>query len=211
MMDEELRQLLEQIDPMPRDELIDPSRYRTRMELIMNTPHDTQTIATDTQHHAHQAQPARGRRHRSPLIIGGIAAALVAIGISTAVLTRDNESVTTQSLSLAETGTSMTSCLAFDVNVLAEMPVAFAGTATEITQTTVTLNVDRWFTSDTAETDLVAIALPAGNTSAALDGVDFVVGDRYLVTATNGVVNGCGFSGPATSELETAFTSAFGG
>lgn len=58
---------------------------------------------------------------------------------------------------------------------------------------------------------LVAIALPAGITSAALDGVDFVVGDQYLVTATDGFVNGCGFSGPATSEFETAFTSAFGG
>ena len=28
MMDEELRQLLEQIDPMPRNESIDPLRYR---------------------------------------------------------------------------------------------------------------------------------------------------------------------------------------
>lgn len=208
MMDEELRQLLEQIDPMHRNELIDSSRYRTRLENIMNTPHDTQTNAADTQPHA---QKAGRRRHRSPLLIGGIAAALAAIVISTAVLTRDNNSVSTQSLSLADTGISTSSCLPFDVNVLAAMPVAFAGTATEITQTTVTLNVDHWFTTDTAETDRVAITLPAGNTSAALDGVNFVVGDRYLVTATNGVVNGCGFSGPATSEFETAFTSAFGG
>ncbi len=208
MMDEQLRQLLEQIDPMPRDELIDSLRYRTRLENIMNTANDTQTIGVDTQSHAFEAG---GRRHRTPLIIGGIAAALVAIAISTVVLTRDNNSVSTRSLSLADTGISMSSCLPFDVNVLAAMPVAFAGTATEITQTTVTINVDHWFTTDTAETDLVAIALPAGITSAALDGVDFVVGDRYLVTATDGVVNGCGFSGPATPEFETAFTSAFGG
>ena len=208
MMDEELRKLLEQIDPMPRDELIDSLRYRTRLENIMNTPHDTQTIAADT--HAHPL-PTGGRRHRLPLILGGIAAALAAIAISTAVLTRDNDSVSTRSLSLADQGTTMSSCLPFDVNVLAAMPVAFAGTATEITQTTVTINVDHWFTTDAPETDVVAIALPAGITSAALDGTDFVVGDRYLVTATNGVVNGCGFSGPATPEFEAAFTSAFGG
>ncbi len=105
----------------------------------------------------------------------------------------------------------MSSCIAFDVNFLAALPVAFAGTATEITDTTVMLSVDRWFTTDSAETDVVAITLPAGGTSAALDRVDFVIGDRYLVTATDGVVNGCGFSGPATPEFEAAFTSAFGG
>lgn len=208
MMDEELRQLLEQIDPMPRDESIDSLRYRTRMENIMNAAHDTQTIAASTQSPAEQPG---GRRRRSPLIIGGVAAGLLAFAISTAVLTRDNDSATTQSLSLADAGMSMSSCIPFDVSILAMMPVAFAGTATEITQTTVILDVDRWFTTDAAETDLVAITLPAGMTSAALDGVDFVIGDRYLVTATDGVVNGCGFSGPATSEFETAFASAFGG
>ncbi len=212
MMDEQLRQLLEQIDPMPLNDSRDSSRYRTLLENIMNTPHDTRTVAAD----AHPQAPSR-RRHRSPLLIGGIAAALAAFFISTAVLTRDNDNdngtdtASTQSLSLADTGTSMSSCLPFDVSVLTAMPVAFAGTATEITPTTVTLSVDRWFTTDTTETELVAIALPPGNTSAALDGVDFVVGDRYLVTATGGVVNGCGFSGPATPEFEAAFTSAFGG
>ncbi len=37
----------------------------------------------------------------------------------------------------------------------------------------------------------------------------FRVGERYLVTATDGTVNGCGFSGPATPELERAFEEAF--
>jgi hypothetical protein len=208
MMEEELRQLLEQIDPMPRNELIDPLRYRTRMESIMNTAHDTHTTVADTQSPAHQVG---GRRHRTSLVVGAIAAGVAAIAISTAVLIRDNDSVTTSSLSIADAGVTISSCIPFDVNTLAAMPVAFGGTATEITPTTVTLDIDHWFTTDAAETDLVAITLPAGNTSAALDGVDFVIGDRYLVTATDGVVNGCGFSGPATPEFEAAFTSAFGG
>ena len=53
----------------------------------------------------------------------------------------------------------------------------------------------------------------AGRTSAevaALDGVDFVVGTRYLVTAVDGVVTSCGLSGPATPEFEQIFTDVFG-
>ena len=45
----------------------------------------------------------------------------------------------------------------------------------------------------------------------ALDGVELVAGEEYLLTATDGVVNGCGFSGPSTPELEAAFDEAFGG
>ena len=55
------------------------------------------------------------------------------------------------------------------------------------------------------------VAVPSEQTSAALDGVDFGQGQRYLLTATGGVVNGCGFSGPATPELERAFDEAFPG
>jgi hypothetical protein len=39
----------------------------------------------------------------------------------------------------------------------------------------------------------------------------FVAGQRYLVTATNETVNGCGFSGPATAELDAAYSEAFPG
>jgi len=51
--------------------------------------------------------------------------------------------------------------------------------------------------------------LPPGQTSAALDGVDFRTGGRYLIASTNGIVNGCGFSGEATPELEAAYAEAF--
>ena len=47
MMDEELRPLLEQIDPMLRNESIDSLRYRTQMESIINTAHDTPTLVSD--------------------------------------------------------------------------------------------------------------------------------------------------------------------
>jgi hypothetical protein len=71
----------------------------------------------------------------------------------------------------------------------------------------ITIDVDRWYRGGDA--DLVTIGIQDSST-VALDGVDFQEGERYLVTATNGVINGCGFSGPATPELEQAFEEAFG-
>ena len=44
MMDEQLRELLEQIDPMPVDESPDTTHYRTLLETIMSTPFDTEPI-----------------------------------------------------------------------------------------------------------------------------------------------------------------------
>ncbi|TFV87329.1 hypothetical protein E4P40_11525 [Blastococcus sp. CT_GayMR20] len=100
------------------------------------------------------------------------------------------------------------SCVQFDVQFLAGMPVALAGTVTAVGADRVTLDVDRWYRGGSA--DAVTIAVPV-NSSAALDGVDFRDGERYLVTATDGTVNGCGFSGPADGQLERAFEEAFGG
>jgi len=86
--------------------------------------------------------------------------------------------------------------------------VALAGTVTAVGADRVTLDVDRWYRGGSAE--VVTIAVPV-DSSAALDGVEFRDGERYLVTATDGTVNGCGFSGPADAQLERAFEEAFGG
>ena len=44
---------------------------------------------------------------------------------------------------------------------------------------------------------------------ALIGGVTFEPGQQYLITATDGVVNYCGFSGPATPELQALFDQAF--
>ena len=103
---------------------------------------------------------------------------------------------------------AMSSCVMFDVDFLKDMPVAFAGTATAVSDGSVTLTVDHWYRGGDA--GVVTVTTPSGDT-VALDGaVAFEQGGHYLVTATDGVVNGCGFSGPATAELESAFEEAFG-
>jgi hypothetical protein len=134
----------------------------------------------------------------------------VAIGVGVVVLgggdtPQESEAPTTLALT-APPGDTMSSCIQFDVEFLAEMPVAFSGKATQVTGDTVTLDVDRWYRGGTA--DVVTVNdIPE---TVALDGVDFETGGTYLVTATDGMVNTCGFSGPATPELEAAFEQAFG-
>jgi hypothetical protein len=98
--------------------------------------------------------------------------------------------------------------MVFDVALLADMSPAFAGTATSVEGETVTVTVDRWYTGGDAATVVLngAVGSPA-----LIDGFEFVVGQQYLITAADGNVNFCGYSGPATPELTAAFDVAFPG
>ena len=103
-------------------------------------------------------------------------------------------------------GDQMMSCLAFDPAVLADMPVAFEGTATAVEGDSVRLEVDRWFKG--GDTDEVVLLAPQG-LEALIAGIPFEVGGQYLVSATDGQVNYCGFSGESTPELLAGFEAAF--
>lgn len=108
----------------------------------------------------------------------------------------------------AGSGGATMSCLAFDPAILAEMPMAFEATAKSVEGERVTLSVERWFKGGTA--DEVVLDAPAG-LEALIGGISFEVDGRYLISATDGVVNYCGFSGEATPELTSGFEAAFGG
>ena len=103
---------------------------------------------------------------------------------------------------------AMASCIRFDVTILADMPVAFEGTASAVDGADVTLTVDHWYKGGDATTVTLhghegAVAL--------LGGFPFEVGRQYLITATDGNVNFCGYSGEATPDLQSAFDQAFSG
>ena len=104
-------------------------------------------------------------------------------------------------------GDAMMSCLAFEPTILAEMPLAFEGTATTVDGDRVSLNVERWFKG--GESAGVALVAPQG-LEALIGGVPFKMGGQYLISATDGQVNYCGFSGEATPELRAGFELAFG-
>lgn len=161
--------------------------------------------------------PAHGSRSRwlaaaAVIVLVAAAAAAALVGGFLADDARDSRSGGT--LALTAPGADATSsCLAFDVGFLREMPLAFAGTATTVTDAEVVLDVDRWYKAGPTqrEASIVTLSVPGGKASVALDGVQFTEGEGYLVAATDGQVNGCGFSGPATPELSAAYQEAFTG
>jgi hypothetical protein len=99
-------------------------------------------------------------------------------------------------------------CIEFGVEYLSPMPVAFEGTVTAVEGDQVTLIVDHWFKGGDATQ--VLINAPQG-LEALIASFPLEVGEQYLITATDGNVNYCGFSGPSTPELRTAFEEAFSG
>lgn len=152
-------------------------------------------------------------RRRWTMLAGVAAAAVVAIGAAV-IIGNDGGGSDTQvasgaplELSLGDS-TVASSCIVFDVAVLADMSPAFAGTATAVDGEVVTLTVDRWYAG--GDTPTVTLTGSAGS-PALIDGFEFVVGQQYLVTAADGTVNFCGYSGPATPELTAAFDAAFAG
>lgn len=189
MTDDELRQRLAASAP-PSDP-VDPvtsDRARALMEDIMST-----TVT--------QPRPDT-RRYR---LVGAVAAALVAVVGGWAIF---SGAPTGEPVVLnANGGDAMASCLAFDTATLADFSPAFGGTVTDLTDSTATLEVDRWYAGGDAE--VVEINYTPG--FEALIGTPALeVGQRYLITATDGVVNGCGYSGLATPEYEAQWDEAFG-
>ena len=168
-----------------------------------------QTIDT-----APSSEVTGGRRGRRTAVVLGAAAAVLAVAVAAAVLAgRDGGTPGSSPAAITMTlkapdSTVMSSCVAFDVAILRDMPVAFAGTVVETGSGTVTLDVDRWYKGGSAERVTIRTL---DQVTVSVEGVEFTAGNRYLVTATDGTVNGCGFSGPATSELERAFAEAFPG
>ena len=203
--DDDLRARLSRLDPagpyFPVDPLTSP-RAAELMERAMRSADLASPV---------DLPPTRSSRR--PVVWLAAAAAATAATVGIIVVAGDDagsgrhDRQTTLTLSLPASDV-MSSCLPFEVTYLREMPMAFAGTVIVADGEQVVVDVTRWYRGGDA--DLVALDVPIGQTSAALDGVDFRSGQHYFLTATSGTVNGCGYSGPATSELEDAYDEAFG-
>lgn len=200
MNDEELRSQLKRLDPMPPGVPTEPvtsQSSRSRLEHIMSTP----TIET---------RPEIRQPNRIPRFAAAVAVLVAVVAVGSIVLAGNDEPDTSgPALELtAGPHDAMAMCLAFDVATLATMPVAFEGTVRTVEGEQVTLDVDTWFTG--GDSGQVQITAPAG-LEALIGGIEFLVGEQYLITATDGVVNYCGYSGPATPEFRAAFQQAFAG
>jgi hypothetical protein len=223
--DDELRARLSGMDPLPTSVPVDPFTS-LRAQSVLGRVMTTQL--------RDQNQKTTDQRWRKPALLTA-AAAVIALGIVAVSITSGGPTTltkakTTLALKIPGGGTSVqaggtlsaraASCVQFSVSVLREMPLAFAGTVTAVTiptlgDMTLTLSVDHWYKGGIA--DVVTLTTMTGHALTPTthiwieDGVEFAQGKRYLVTATNGTVNGCGFTGEATPELEKAFADAFPG
>jgi hypothetical protein len=200
-MNDELRDQIRDLDPMhtgvPTDPVTAPAA-RQRLETIMSID---------------QRQTGQARKRPTSFAIAVAAATAVVALIGVVALTGGDDSSPDLvagpplELSLGDAGSAMASCMPVSVEFLADMSPAFAATATAVEGETVTLTVDRWYAGGDAAQ--VVLDAPAGLT-ALIGGIDFQVGGHYLITAANGTVNYCGYSGEATPELTALFEQAFG-
>lgn len=211
-MSDELRDRIRRLDPMGPDVDTRPvSQAREMMEAIMSTqtPQTPQTPQTERRSEARSgfrpagATPGSSIALSRPLI--PVMAGLVAVAIAAFALFGGG-SPAPLALSAGDSDPSLMSCLPFSVDILSDMEVAFEGTVTDVDGDVLTLDVVTWFTGGDAEQ--VTITAPLGM-EALIGGIPFETGESYLVTATNGVVNYCGYTAVATPEMRQAFESAF--
>jgi hypothetical protein len=224
--DDELRARLAEMDPLPISVPVAP----------YTSPRTQDLLERVTTTHIDGKSPSNNERRRKFSIVTAAAAAVIALGIVALGVTSGGPTTltkakTTLTLKFPGAGTSMqamgiasdqaASCVPFSVPYLREASMAFAGTVTAVSDSTiptlsdmtVTLSVDHWYKGGTA--DIVTLTMMTGHALTPTtwvgveDGVEFVQGKRYLVTATNGTVNGCGFTMEATPELEKVFAEAF--
>lgn len=203
--DDELRARLQRIDPAPIEVAVEPPTTpsaRAHLESIMRTNTDTEGLVV----------PLSAPPYRRRWLLAGAAAIVAIAGVGAVALAGDDDGADVASgppleLSLGAADT-MASCLPVDAALLADMPVAFAGTATAVDGEAVTLEVDRWYQGGDAE---VVELRATGGQAALIAGFDLEVGERYLISASEGTVTFCGFSGPATPELTALFDEAFPG
>lgn len=154
-------------------------------------------------------KPARNTRWYVAIVVGLVILA-AAVWAAAAIGDNDAEEVTGPAMELSLGDDSLlASCLPVDATTLSGMSPAFAATATAIESGKVTLAVDRWYAGG-GDASSVELSAQPGQ-AALIAGFDFEVGEQYLITAANGNVNFCGYSGPATPELTNLFNQAFPG
>ena len=208
-MSDELKKRIRRLDPMgPEVETRSVSESREMMEAVMSTPTNTKSTDRRTERTRPMMSPSTGTPGGSIAIARPIAwiAAAMAIVVVTAFALLNSGGTAPLVLSAGDSDPAMMSCLPFSVDILDDMEVAFEGIVTSVDGDQLTLDVVTWYRG--GESEQVQITAPLGM-EALIGGIPFEVGGSYLVSATNGVVNYCGYTGVATDELRAAFEQAF--
>jgi hypothetical protein len=223
--DDELQQRLRAIDPASALPPADPDGVARLLEDTMNADlTDTSTDGPGQQ----QETRASGTRNRSALTWLVAAAAVLIAGVGVVSLlgndpepadvpsaspsTSRSEDASSPPATLTELGAPPPAtgrCMAPTAEALSTAQVAFSGTVTAVAADVVTIAPDRFYTGE--PTDTVEVRAAPELMTALVGAVQFEEGERYLVSATDGQVTVCGFSGPASPDLEALYVEAFPG
>jgi hypothetical protein len=220
--DDRLRAVLRGGDPAGFLPPADPAALRSLVEDIMSADLDIRPAQPGQTGHG-QAEP---RRTRATWLVAAAAVAAIAAGGAFAVtgLTGNGSSApradqppsATAKLGTPAAGqtTELTAasqasrCAAVPTaEMLAQYDQAFQGTVTAIEGDTVTLEATGVYNGQVGET--VQVTAQAAGLDQLIQQVKFQVGGTYLVSAYQGSVSMCGYSGPATGELRSLFQKAF--
>lgn len=198
-MTDDLRQRMKRIDPMspgvPTEPLTTESS-RQLLETIMS-------ISTKE-----RTEPTGSHRRSWVPALAAVSALVLAIA-GGLLFTRDQGSAPLASPLVLTAGgdDTLASCIAFSPQELAKVAeIAFEGTVISANGPEVTLTVNTWFLGGDATE--VLLTAPQG-LEALIGGIRFTVGAQYLISAQNGTVNYCGFSGPSTPDYRASFEQAF--
>ncbi len=234
--DQDLRALLAAVDPAASLPAADPAGVARLMEDAMSehTEHTEHTEHSGTPETPESRTDHLHDRSRLTWIVGAAAAAVIVGGVGFAVLGGDDDpgpgaasgspavvssdgpapdpsevpSVT--DLTVSGSGSSA-KCLTPEAapQVVSSQTLVVDATVQSISGGVVTLEPTRFYAGE--ETDLVTVSEPSGDLQLLLSGVEFEEGGRYLVSATDGQVTLCGFSGPYSQRLADVYDGAFGG
>ena len=228
--DQDLRALLAAADPASALPAADPAGVARLMEDAMSetpdipeTPETPETTESRSNH--------LRERSRLTWIMAAAAAAVIVGGVAFAVTGADDDGPVTASDSPGATvdGTPETGevatvtelALSGDVTsakcltpeaapqVVAAQSLVVDATVESISGGVVTLAPTKFYAGE--ETDLVTVSESSGDLQKLLSGVDFVEGERYLVSATDGSVTLCGFSAVWSERLAAVYDQAFAG
>ena len=218
--DPQLRALLGQADPA-RD--LTPADPEGLARLLLHIQEDTMSHDLDTR--TDLPQQATDLRRRGPLAWLVSAAAVAAIaggGYAAFSSMQDNNGTVEQAgpgpsvadpvvepdtITLQAATAVPARCAVPTPESLGSAEVAFAGTVTAIDGDVVTLSPTETFAGESAaEVEVVGLRPDLRDLGAQ---PEFVVGGTYLVSATDGQVSACGFSGEATPQLEQLYDLAF--
>ena len=200
--DDSLLARLRAADPAASLPPADPERVADLLEDVMG---ETSTRTTETRD--------TGTHDRSPLtwLVAAAAVVLIVATGAFALVNRDHDTAptadpTVTSLSLPA---SQGRCQIPNAEVLRAQTIAFRGTLTALADDTATFRVDDWFIG--GPTDLAKVSAPSQRLAPFVGGADLKVGGRYLVASRDGVVTGCGFTGPDSGHLASLYAQAFAG